>query len=85
MREEIRPARRPSQHLLPCFARRVSFGGTRRGVQVAPHVLGGFNRGDEFEDDVCEADDADDGAEDLIQGVHVEEDGPGEDVDWGGG
>ena len=46
------------------------------------HVLRRFDGGDEFEDDVGYADDADYGPEDDVHGVVLEEDGAAEDVDF---
>ena len=46
------------------------------------HILRWFNRGDEFEDDVDDAYDSDDGAEDDVHDVVFEEDGAAEDVNY---
>jgi hypothetical protein len=46
------------------------------------HILRWFDRGDEFEDDVGDADDADHGAEDDVHNVVLEEDGAAEDVNY---
>jgi len=47
-----------------------------------PHVLWWFDGGDEFEDYVAETDETDDGAEDHVGCVNIEEDRASEDVDF---
>lgn len=46
-----------------------------------PHVGGGLDGGDELEDGVADADEADDGAGDYAQDVAVQEDGADKDVE----
>jgi hypothetical protein len=52
--------------------------------RYAPHVLGWLDRRDEFEDNVCDAYNANDGPEDLVNQVIVEEDRCDKDVDCAG-
>lgn len=54
--------------------------GAPAGVGL-PHVGGGLDGGDEFEDGVADADEADDGAGDYAQDVAVQQDGADEDVE----
>lgn len=54
--------------------------GAPAGVGL-PHVGGGLDGGDELEDGIADADEADDGARDYAQDVAVEQDGADEDVE----
>ena len=54
--------------------------GTPAGISF-PHVGGRLDRGDELEDDVDDASEADDGAGDLGKGVVAKDDGADEEVD----
>lgn len=54
--------------------------GAPAGVGL-PHVGRGLDGGDELEDGVADADEADDGAGDYAQDVAVEQDGADEDVE----
>jgi hypothetical protein len=58
-------------------------GRLRKFKEYAPHVLGRFNRRDEFEDTVRNAYSTDDASEYPINSVRVKEDRSNEDVDCG--
>jgi len=47
-----------------------------------PHVLRGFDRRDELEDDIGNTNESNDDPKDIIHNVFVEEDGTNENVDY---
>lgn len=63
-----------------CLSAALYLLGAPAGVGL-PHVGGGLDGGDELEDGVADADEADDGAGDYAQDVAVQQDGADEDVE----
>ena len=63
--------------------KRLDLLGAPAGIRLA-HVRRRLNGGDELEDDVGDADEADNGTGNDSERAHVEHDGANEDVDWCG-
>lgn len=54
--------------------------GAPAGIGLA-HVAGGLDRGNKFEDDVCDTNDANNGTRDVLKDPRAQDEGAQEDVD----